>query len=283
MTDAITGLDHAVILVRDLDTAAEKFRKLGFALTPRGRHTRMGTANHCIMLGNRNYFELLAVIEPNPANAMFRPLLDKREGLMALAWQTEDARAVGKAWAEAGLTPQEPVEFGRPVDTAEGRRDARFCVVQLPPDRLPGVMGFVCQHFTPDVVWLPGTMDHPNGARTIVGVAGVADDPAALADIYGRAVGPDRARLDGESLLIDAGSGPIRFVTPARFADSHGGVRPDPRIAGPALVGLALAVPSIGAVKALLDGNGVPHVQGEHSLVVPPDHGCGAVIEFVEA
>src|SRR5690606_19043359 len=108
VTNAITGLDHAVILVRDLDAAEAKFRKLGFTLTQRGRHTRMGTANHCIMLGNRNYFELLTVVEPNPTNAMFRPRLEEREGLMALAWQTEDARAVGKAWAEAGLAPQEP-------------------------------------------------------------------------------------------------------------------------------------------------------------------------------
>src|SRR5690606_33635735 len=110
----------------------------------------------------------------------------------------------------------------------------------------------------------------------------VADDPAALAEIYGRAVGKDRVRLEDGGLLVDAGSGPIRFVTPARFAETHGGVRPDPRIKGTALVGLALAVPSADAVRKLLDRNGVPHVQGEHGLVVPPEHGCGAIIEFVE-
>lgn len=283
MTNAITGLDHAVIVVRDLDDAAAKFRRLGFTLTARGRHTRLGTANHCVMLGNRNYFELLAVIEPNSTNALFRERLTEREGLMAHAWQTKDARAVGKAWTEAGLAPTEPIEFGRPVDTAEGRKDAKFCVVQLPPDGLPGMMGFVCQHFTPEVVWLPGSMDHPNGARTIVGVAAVADKPADLAAVYGRAVGKERVQVDGDSLLVESGTAPIRFVTPKHFAATHGGVRPDPRIKGAGLVGLALAVASTDAVKKLLDANGVPHVQGEHSIVVPPEHGCGAIIEFVPA
>ncbi|HVO15566.1 MAG TPA: VOC family protein [Alphaproteobacteria bacterium] len=282
MTNAITGLDHAVIVVRDLDDAQAKFQKLGFTLTARGRHTGMGTANHCIMLGNRNYFELLAVIEPNPTNALFREKLTEREGLMAHAWQTKDARAVGKAWAEAGLAPMAPIEFGRPVDTAEGRKDAKFCVVQLAPDRLPGMMGFACQHFTPEVVWLPGTLDHPNGARTIVGVAAVAERPAELAEIYGRALGKARVKREADGLLVDSGTAPIRFVTPARFAATHGGVRPDPRIKGTGLVGLALAVASLDATKKLLDANGVPHVQGEHSVVVPPEHGCGAIIEFVQ-
>jgi catechol 2,3-dioxygenase-like lactoylglutathione lyase family enzyme len=283
VTDVITGLDHAVIVVRDLDDAQAKFRKLGFAPTARGRHTRMGTANHCIMLGNRNYFELLAVVEPNPTNALFREKLTEREGLMAHAWQTKDARAVGRTWSEAGLAPMEPIEFGRPVDTGDGRKDARFCVVQLPPDRLPGMMGFVCQHFTPELVWLPGSMDHPNGARTIAGIAAVADRPPELAEIYGRALGTARVKREAGGLLIESGTAPIRFVTPAHFAATHGGVTPDPRIKGVGLVGLALAVASLDATKRLLDAHGVRHVQGEHSVVVPPEHGCGAVIEFVQS
>src|SRR5215211_4643411 len=41
----IVGLDHIVVLVRDLDGAAETWRRLGFTLAPRGTHSaHMGTA-----------------------------------------------------------------------------------------------------------------------------------------------------------------------------------------------------------------------------------------------
>ena len=50
----VVGLDHVVILVRDLDAAAENWRRLGFTLAPRGIHSaHMGTGNHTVMLGPR--------------------------------------------------------------------------------------------------------------------------------------------------------------------------------------------------------------------------------------
>jgi len=55
----LVGLDHAVIRVADLDRAAADFTRLGFTLTPRGRHS-LGTENHCMMFGF-DYLELLWV------------------------------------------------------------------------------------------------------------------------------------------------------------------------------------------------------------------------------
>jgi hypothetical protein len=36
---SIIGIDHAVIVVQDLDKAAENWRRLGFTLSPRGTHS----------------------------------------------------------------------------------------------------------------------------------------------------------------------------------------------------------------------------------------------------
>ena len=33
----VIGMDHAVVVVRDLDKAAENWRRLGFIVSPRGR------------------------------------------------------------------------------------------------------------------------------------------------------------------------------------------------------------------------------------------------------
>ena len=47
----VIGLDHAVVMVGDLDKAAENWKRLGFTLSPRGTHSaHMGTGNYTIML-----------------------------------------------------------------------------------------------------------------------------------------------------------------------------------------------------------------------------------------
>jgi hypothetical protein len=281
MANGITGIDHVVIGVGDLDAAHAAFRRLGFALTPRGRHPRFGTANHCAMFGAWNYLELMAVVDPDASDDLFRACLAGRAGPVAVAWRTKDARAVGRDWAAAGLAPRDPIDFVRPVETDEGRRDARFCIVPLAADSLPGMVGFVIGHETPKLVWRPGSTDHPNGARGIVALTGIAEAPAALADAYGRAVGRDRVAMDGADLVVASGSAPLRFVAPARFQERHGGIDADAR--PPALAALSIAVQTLDGVKKLLDGNAVPFIESAASgVVVGPDHACGAVIEFVE-
>ncbi len=62
MNGAITGLDHALVGVRDLEAARAAYARLGFTLTPRGSHIGWGTANYCIMFA-RDYVELLGIVD----------------------------------------------------------------------------------------------------------------------------------------------------------------------------------------------------------------------------
>jgi hypothetical protein len=60
----VIGVDHAVVMARDLDKAAEGWRRLGFTISPRGTHSaHMGTGNYTIML-DPDYIELLGVLGP---------------------------------------------------------------------------------------------------------------------------------------------------------------------------------------------------------------------------
>jgi hypothetical protein len=62
-------IDHAVLAVRDLDTAADGLTaRTGLASVPGGRHPRWGTANRIVPLGE-DYIELLAVTDPGIAEA----------------------------------------------------------------------------------------------------------------------------------------------------------------------------------------------------------------------
>lgn len=78
MRTNISGLDHVVILVRDLDAAQATYARLGLTLTPRGFHS-IGTHNHCIMFDS-DYVELLAVREPHPVTKYFSQFLADAEG-----------------------------------------------------------------------------------------------------------------------------------------------------------------------------------------------------------
>src|SRR5215470_4326541 len=65
----VIGVDHAVVMVRDLDKAAQGWRSLGFTVSPRGTHSaHMGTGNYTIML-DPDYIELLGVLSPTEHNA----------------------------------------------------------------------------------------------------------------------------------------------------------------------------------------------------------------------
>ena len=58
-------IDHVVYAVRDLDAAATRvLEELGLASVPGGVHPKWGTGNRIIPLGETQYLELLAVVDP---------------------------------------------------------------------------------------------------------------------------------------------------------------------------------------------------------------------------
>ncbi|HYF17706.1 MAG TPA: VOC family protein [Ramlibacter sp.] len=197
MQTFIRGIDHVVILVRDLDAAQEAFTRLGFAPTPRGFHS-IGTRNHCLMFGT-DYVELLTVAQPHPVTAYFSDHLGRGEGAAAIGFATDDAHAAHAAYTRMGIAADAPADFSRPVDLPGGRVDAKFRVVQLPPAETPGCRSFLCQHFTPHAVWRPEYQDHPLGVTGIARVTVASPDPAATAAQYGRVVG---ARPKGSELPV---------------------------------------------------------------------------------
>ena len=75
---SIAGIDHAVVVVKDLDAAAANWKQLGFTISPRGTHSaRMGSGNFTIML-DPDYIELLGVLAETEHNAPTRAFLASR-------------------------------------------------------------------------------------------------------------------------------------------------------------------------------------------------------------
>lgn len=175
----VRGIDHAVILVRDLDQARDTYARMGFTLTPRGFHS-LGSQNHCIMFG-RDYLELMALpAVPPAAFQYYADFLSKGEGVGALALASDDAAGAYAELTQSGIVAEPPLVLSRPV---KDLGEARFTLVQLPPAQTPGFRTFICQHHTRDIVWRPEYQRHANGATGIESVSVVAPDPARYAPL----------------------------------------------------------------------------------------------------
>lgn len=280
MPEHLTGIDHCVILVRDLDTAAATWRRLGFTLSPRGTHSaHMGSANHTIML-QRDYFELLGIINPTDHNTTWREEIARGEGLSAVALQTDDA---DKALAEIrglGIAAGDVVAFSRPVDLpGGGQADAAFRVTNFPADLLPGMHLFVCGQLTRQTVWIPALMDHANGAQGLAALVMACADPdkaaAGWAKVFGRSA---IATIPGGT-KVSTGTAAVELLRPAALAARYPAVTVT--VDRDRLVGLSIRTADLGRARAALAQGKVAAQQGAGRLIVAPADANGAVLEFV--
>src|SRR5229473_3195652 len=152
MRNGIAGIDHAIVAVRDLERARMGWTRLGFTLTPRGRHIGQGTANYCIMFG-RDYLELLGFVERDDYGHRLEAFLARREGAMSVAFAPErDAEATRAALVSLELHPTAPRALGRALELPAGSVTPRFSLLNLPADETPALDSFICGHLTPELV-----------------------------------------------------------------------------------------------------------------------------------
>jgi catechol 2,3-dioxygenase-like lactoylglutathione lyase family enzyme len=270
----LQGIDHVVIVVRDLDKAQRTYARMGFTLTPRGFHT-LGSQNHCLMFGS-DYMELLAVPVHHPANRHYSEFLRRGEGLAGLAFATDDAAGLRSGLAAEGIAAGEPLDFSRPV---EGLGEARFRIVQFPPEAAPGLHAFACQHFTRELVWRPEYQRHANGAVGLAALAVVAEDPPAAAASYANLVGQPPQRI-AEGLLLACDPAPIAVVSRGRLGRRLHGVALPPR-PRPVAAALFVRVADRAATASMLRRNGLaPIALADGSFAIGADAAHGVAVVF---
>ena len=275
----IVGIDHAVVIVRELDQAAKNWKRLGFTVSPRGTHSaHMGTGNTTIML-DPDYIELLGVLAPTEHNAPTRALLDKREGIERVAFTTLDAAAGAEEIRARGAIPTGPTDFERPVTMPDGTLSAaKFRTFHWPVEEAPGGMRiFACQHKTRETVWIPELMRHTNGAKRLRQVLLVAPEPAKEAAHLASLIDAHtRSEADG-AIAVPSGSDRADFVFISReqLACRYAGVS----LAGlpeRGAAGLVIAA-DLGKAESALSPAAV---RGGQSLCVPPASANGTLLAF---
>jgi hypothetical protein len=243
----ITGIDHIVILVADLDRAQAGYAAAGFTVVPGGEHAGGLTHNALVAFADGTYLELLSFRRPLADLAPGMPLppgglsrLTERwigravggPGLLDFAL-LPDARAADLAAARArGLALEGPRPGGR------RRPDGREVAWELGIPEAPE-LPYLCADVTPRELRVPTgpARDHANGA---LGVAGITVAVEALAPAVAHytalldaaPTGDDAAAPGAARATFLLGAAEITLLAPDSPADplgaylAAGGARP---------------------------------------------------------
>lgn len=278
----VIGIDHAVVMVQDLDKAAENYRQLGFTLSPRGTHSaHMGTGNYTIMF-DPDYMELLGVLAATEHNAPARAFLDKRgEGIERIAFTAVDAAAGAEEIRARGLTPIGPTDFERPVTLPNGTVSAaKFRTFMWPTAEAPGgVRIFACQHKTRETVWIPELMRHANAAKRIGQVLIATPEPAREAAHLAKLIGREQNAEADDAVTVTSGGDRADFVylTLDQLRKRYPGVP----LAGLSERGGAALVLVSGDLAATEKALGSAGVRSGSAIVVPPAKANGTLLAFI--
>jgi hypothetical protein len=281
------GLDHIVHAVHDLDAGAAFYRRLGFMVGARNRHS-WGTHNHVVQLPGC-FVELLAVAEPEKLGgegfaALFgrfhQSFLARQEGLSFLMLESQEAQADARDFAAAGIAASGALNFEREGTRPDGGKLKVGFSLAFARDAGAPAIGFAtCRQHHPENFWNPALQQHPNAASAIAGAVIVAENPSDHHIFLSAFTGERALNATSSGVTAHTPRGDLAIMDPAAFR-SHFGV-PAPDIGtGARLAAIRITVRAPEALVAALTAASVPHILHMGHVVVGPDDAMGATLVF---
>ncbi|WP_454688761.1 VOC family protein [Achromobacter aloeverae] len=288
------NLDHAGLIVRDLEAARAAFEKLGFRLSSRSMHAGSitpggpvvpwGSGNHCAMF-KHGYFELLGLVDPS-LHSTAKLMIERYEGLHIVAMDCASADEAHRALLARRIPAAAPARLER--DAAFGPHDdeirrARFSNIYLDGEQYPEARFIVIEHGTREVLWQPHLLSHPNGATGLTAIYFCpADLPATLVRFERLLGAPTR---HGDAYRFALGRGVFWVLSPEAMRDACP-VLDDPihRVSA-----ACIEVASLPALRALLSERGIEtHAArtldgSQDALWVAPAQASHAALQFIQS
>jgi catechol 2,3-dioxygenase-like lactoylglutathione lyase family enzyme len=278
----LSGIDHSLVGVRDLEAARALWARLGFTVTPRGRHIGWGTANYCIML-ERGYIELLGILDPAQFTNNLDKFLETREGLMGLAFASDDPAATRARLDALGLHPDGPKDLKRYLELPEGDVLPEFRLLFLPRSETPDLSAFVRCHLTPELIRRPAWLDHANGARALAGMTIISDRPEESAAAYRPYFGDDAVHPIPGGAEVACGQEWLRFVSCEGFTALYPGQGGWPPFAAPMPAAMTVSVREPSRTMTHLWNSAIRAERSGDRIWIAPSEANGLVLEFVKA
>ena len=210
----LLGIDHIVVVVRDLETAMKDYARLGFTVVPGGTHP-VGTHNGLIAFADGSYIELIAFYRENREHRWWESL-QKGEGLVDFCMQTDDMAADAQALRQAGVRMNAPQPWARKRPDGYELKWS----LSIPQEGHRGVAPFLIQDQTPRVERIPRQASHENGAQGIGTIAVVVQDLEEVRRWYrsllkSRGEDLDRPDLKAREMRFKVGVHALEFFAPA--------------------------------------------------------------------
>ncbi|HVV60281.1 MAG TPA: VOC family protein [Pseudolabrys sp.] len=281
------GIDHIVHAVRDLDAAAELYRRMGFTVGARNRHS-WGTHNYIVQMPG-TFIELLTLAEPeklgddgfsNLFGAYTGDFLKRHEGLSLLILESRDARDDEQAFGRAGVAASEVMRFER-----EGKRPdgsivkVAFSLAFAQDKAAPDIHFATCQQHYPENFWNPKFQVHANGVRSVSGVVIVAGEPSRHRDFLSAFARSRDWQASAGGFTLATPRGVIEIMNPSGYSRQFGVDAPD-TAGGARLAAMRLAVGNLAAAEALLRSAKIQAAGVGGRLVVGPRAAMGAALVF---
>lgn len=285
------ALDHIVHAVDDLDGAAEFYRKLGFTVGARNRHS-WGTHNNLVQLDGF-FIEILTVAEPElierdaehaglarQFGAFHRDALTRGQGLSMLILRSEDVAGDAIAFARAGIGQSAELTFTRQGLQADGKMATLGFSLAFVGDPLSPNTGFaISRQHNPARFWSKTLQAHPNSAHAIHGVVLVADNPTDHHIFVETFTGQRALHSTSIGLVAETPRGAIEVVEPVSFAQRFG-VTPDVEGDAMTLAAMRIGVLWGERLERRLKDNGIPYERRGNAFVVKPADAFGATLVF---
>lgn len=288
------GLDHIVHAVRDLDAAAEFYRKLGFTVGARNKHP-WGTHNHIVQLPGF-FIEILTVAEPDLLGrdpryadlsrlfgAFNRDAIARHDGFSTLILESKAIAADVSALASVGIGCSGELPFTRQASQPDGTPTMVGFSLGFVRDQTSPYAAFaVMQQHNPQAFWNAAFQSHANSASAVLGAVLIADNPTDHHIFLTAFTGERELRSTSSGLVASTSRGDMEIIEPVAFRDRFG-VTVTADGEGMTLAGLRIGVKSLDTVEAVARQYGVISHRQLNSLVVGPDTAFGATVIFEAA
>lgn len=285
------GLDHIVHGVRDLDGAAEFYRRVGFTVGARNRHA-WGTHNHLVQLPGF-FIEILTVAEPEliERESQYRELarqfggfnrdaIKRREGLSMLLLESKAIAADISALAGAGIGCSGELRFSRQGTQADGKAVTVGFSLGFARDQLSPHAAFaVMQQHNPDAFWNAKFQNHANSANAVRGAVLIADNPTDHHIFLSALTGERELHSTSAGIAARTPRGDVEIIEPVAFRDRYG-VNVAAEGEGMTLAGLRLGVGRLDTAETCLRDSGIAFHRHLDVLVVAPETAFGATLIF---
>ena len=283
--NGIESLDHPVLAARDLDVARVTCERLGFTIPPRGSHIEWGTGNLCIMFPD-DYLEIRGIVDASRFTMNLDKHLDQfGEGLMGVAFRTDDVQTSYREMVDHGMRVAEPRRLTRNFEHPEGWTQPSFDLCVPEPDDIEGLMHVVVlQHLTPELIRRPDFLAHPNACVGVNAMAGIIDDTKRVAAKLALLLGGDSVRTDADGVHLVVPTGQqIDLLLPHVYQARFGDIGRESDSKTPRLGAMTLRVEDLGRTQDVLAGNDVAFGNPDEGTIrVGPEYACGVVLDFTE-